>query len=209
MKFAFQWSFGRARRLNDVAHRPQQKSAHERRPVSAVLTSKVCVRCLDFWRRDNSPRRHEGTKEAAENPLCLGVFVVTSASAGIQRCIVVCTMAVRLVAAPPRWGFPNPVARDLPDRILGTMLAANASPSLWTRWRCPYRPVILIASTVALLSLFWFASRYPQLLKKAEHVGQHVASMAFGSELLHVDAAMPWWQRIAFSAVNWLDSMKI
>ena len=61
---------------------------------------------------------------------------------------------------------------------------------------------------MALLCLFWFASRYPQLLKKAEHVGQHVASMAFGSELLRVDAAMPWWQRIVFSAVNWLDSMK-
>jgi uncharacterized membrane protein YraQ (UPF0718 family) len=69
--------------------------------------------------------------------------------------------------------------------------------------------IILVASTAALLGLFWFTSRYPQLFKKADHVGQHVASMAFGSELLHVDAAMPWWQRIAFSAVNWLDSMKI
>ena len=89
------------------------------------------------------------------------------------------------------------------------MTATAASPSLWVRWRCPYRAVILIAGTVALLCVFWFTSRYPQLFKKAAHVGQHVATMAFGSELLHVDAAMPWWKRIAFNAVNWLDSMKI
>jgi len=89
-------------------------------------------------------------------------------------------------------------------------MTATISPaSLWIRWRCPHRAVILTASVIALLCLFWIASRYPQLLKKAEQVGQAVASMAFGGELLHVEAAMPWWKRIAFSAVNRLESMKI
>ena len=89
------------------------------------------------------------------------------------------------------------------------MTATASASSFWTRWRCPYRAVILSTSVIGLLCLFWFASRYPQLFKKAEHVGQQVASMAFGSELLHVDAAMPWWKKIPFAAVNWLDSMKI
>src|SRR6266436_6515889 len=89
------------------------------------------------------------------------------------------------------------------------MAATAAITSLWTRQRCPYRAVILAASVAGLLCLFWFASRYPQLFNKAEHVGGPVASMAFSSELLHVDAAMLWWKRIAFSSVNWLDSMKI
>ena len=89
------------------------------------------------------------------------------------------------------------------------MTATISTPSLWARWRCPYRAVILIAAATLLLGSFWFASRYPQLFKKAQHVGQDLATMAFGSELLHVEAAMPWWKRIAFTAVNWLDSMKI
>ena len=87
-------------------------------------------------------------------------------------------------------------------------MAAITSSSLWLRWRCPYRLVILIAAAAALLCGFWFASRYPQLLQ-SRHVGGALPSMAFSSEVLHVDAAMPWWQRIAFSAVNWLDGMKI
>src|SRR6266436_8907055 len=89
------------------------------------------------------------------------------------------------------------------------MAATAAITSLWTHQRCPYRAVILAASVAGLLCLFWFASRYPQLFNKAEHVGGPVASMAFSSELLHMDAAMPWWKRIAFSSVNWLDSMKL
>src|SRR5438128_6561227 len=79
----------------------------------------------------------------------------------------------------------------------------------WTRWRCPYRPLLLALAAVGLLSLFWFASRYPQLLGKAQHVGQALPSMAFSSELVRVAADAPVWQRILASAVNWLDSMKI
>ena len=69
--------------------------------------------------------------------------------------------------------------------------------------------MLLVATATLLLCGFWFASRYPQLLQKSRHVGGALPSMAFGSEVLHVDQAMPWWQRIPFSAVNWLDGMKI
>lgn len=77
------------------------------------------------------------------------------------------------------------------------------------RIRCHYRPLILTATAVVLLCVFWFASRYPQLLSKAEHVGQALPSMAFSSEVIRVAADAPVWQRIAASTVNWLDSMKI
>jgi len=74
---------------------------------------------------------------------------------------------------------------------------------------CYYRPLLLGTATLTLVGLFWFASRYPQLLSKAEHVGQTVPSMAYSHELLHVAADAPAWQRILFGAVNWLDGMKI
>ena len=89
------------------------------------------------------------------------------------------------------------------------MVAISAPATFWTRWRCPYRLIVLTAGTLALLSLFWFGSRYPQLFNKAQHVGQELPSMAFGSEVLHVEVAMPLWQRILYSAVNWLDGMKL
>ena len=86
---------------------------------------------------------------------------------------------------------------------------SSAVPALWVRWRCPHRIVILAVTTAALLCGFWFLSRYPQLVHKANTVGGALPSMAFGSEVLHVDPAMPWWQRIPYTAVNWLDGMKI
>ena len=52
------------------------------------------------------------------------------------------------------------------------MTATASTLSLWARRRCPYRAVILIAGTAALLCVFWFTSRYPQLFKQAAHVGQ-------------------------------------
>jgi len=74
---------------------------------------------------------------------------------------------------------------------------------------CYYRPLLLAATAAALLGVFWFASRYPLLLSKAEHVGQALPSMAFSHEVLRVVEADPAWRRILFGAVNWLDSMKI
>jgi uncharacterized membrane protein YraQ (UPF0718 family) len=69
--------------------------------------------------------------------------------------------------------------------------------------------LLLAAAALALLGVFWFASRYPQLLTKAEHVGQALPSMAFSREVLRVTEGDPAWRRILFGAVNWLDSMKI
>ena len=77
-----------------------------------------------------------------------------------------------------------------------------------SRIRCHFRPLILAGSAAAILCVFWFASRYPQLFAKSEHLGQSLPSMAWSSELLPVAANAPLWQKIAFGAVNWLDSMK-
>lgn len=62
---------------------------------------------------------------------------------------------------------------------------------------------------MALLSVFWFASRYPQLLGKASHLGQELPGMTYAHEVLPLAAGAPWWQRILFGAVNWLADMRI
>ena len=80
-------------------------------------------------------------------------------------------------------------------------------PSL--RIRCHYRPLILAATATLLVGVFWFASRYPQLFSKAQHVGQALPSMAYSSHLIVLAEDAPVWQKILASAVNWLDSMKI
>jgi uncharacterized membrane protein YraQ (UPF0718 family) len=67
----------------------------------------------------------------------------------------------------------------------------------------------LTAAGVTLLSVFWFATRYPQLLTKAHHIGQALPSMAYGSEVLRVAKDDPAWLKILSGAVSWLDSMKI
>jgi len=67
----------------------------------------------------------------------------------------------------------------------------------------------MIAAGLVLISLFWFASRYPQLFSKAEHVGQAIPSMAYSSQLMTVAADAPVWLNIAATTVNWLNSMKI
>jgi len=88
------------------------------------------------------------------------------------------------------------------------MKATMLSGSRWNI-RCYYRPLLMVATGIVLLGVFWFASRYPQLLGKAEHVGQTLPSMAFSSEWFHVTADAPVWQRILASAGNWLNSMMI
>src|SRR6266446_2014981 len=74
---------------------------------------------------------------------------------------------------------------------------------------CYWRPIILVGASTVLLGVFWFASRYPQLFSKAEHVGQALPSMAFSSQLMTVAADAPVWLRVLAATVNWLDSMKI
>ena len=77
------------------------------------------------------------------------------------------------------------------------------------RIRCHWRPIILVGAMALLLGVFWFASRYPQLLSKAQHVGQALASMAYSSQLMTATADDPIAWRILAATVNWLDSMKI
>ena len=77
------------------------------------------------------------------------------------------------------------------------------------RIRCYYQPMILTTVGLIILGTFWFVSRYPQLLAKAEHLGKALPTMAYSSELFVVTADTPVLQTIVFSAVNWLNSMKI
>jgi uncharacterized membrane protein YraQ (UPF0718 family) len=79
----------------------------------------------------------------------------------------------------------------------------------FTRVRCYWRPLIIVAAGLVLFGLFWFASRYPQLFRKAEHVGQVLPSIDYSSEVVSIAADAPVWLRILAATVNWLDSMKI
>jgi len=88
------------------------------------------------------------------------------------------------------------------------MSTATARFSI-ARIRCHWRPIIMVGVTAVLLGTFWFASRYPQLFSKAEHVGEALPSMAYSSQLMTVAADAPVWLRILAATVNWLDSMKI
>jgi uncharacterized membrane protein YraQ (UPF0718 family) len=74
---------------------------------------------------------------------------------------------------------------------------------------CYYRPGIMIVAALVLVGSFWLASRYPQLLSKAEHIRDTLPSMAYSGSLFPVDASMPAWQRVLATMGNWLNSMKI
>jgi uncharacterized membrane protein YraQ (UPF0718 family) len=78
-----------------------------------------------------------------------------------------------------------------------------------SRVRCHWRPIIMIGAGALLLGVFWFASRYPQLLSKAAHVGDAVPSMAFSRQPVTVAADAAAWERILAATVNWLDGMKV
>src|SRR5215469_12635792 len=88
-------------------------------------------------------------------------------------------------------------------------MGALSIPIPRRRLACYYRRLILAAWGLALLSLFWFGSRYPQLMAKARMSGQAVPSMAYSHEAIHVAAGAPLWKMILVGAINWLDAMKI
>jgi hypothetical protein len=67
----------------------------------------------------------------------------------------------------------------------------------------------LAGATLALIGVFWFASRNPQLLGKAQHLGQEVPGMAYAHAVLVVAVDAPLWQRILYGAANWLADMRI
>ena len=74
--------------------------------------------------------------------------------------------------------------------------------------RCNYRALILTVLALAFAAVFWFTSRYPQLFHKAQHIGEALPSMAYGSEVFPVTAAMPIWKQILFRSGNWLAGMR-
>lgn len=75
--------------------------------------------------------------------------------------------------------------------------------------RCNYRPIIIVSVALILIGVFWFASRYPQLLSKSQHVGQSVPSMAYSHELISVAENASNFEKVVIGAINWLDGMKI
>src|SRR5258708_38279999 len=75
--------------------------------------------------------------------------------------------------------------------------------------RCNYRPLILSVVGLVLVTTFWFASRYPQLLHKAQHIGETLPAMAYSSDVFRVTEATPVWQKILFGAGNWLNGMRV
>jgi uncharacterized membrane protein YraQ (UPF0718 family) len=77
------------------------------------------------------------------------------------------------------------------------------------RLNCYYRPLILGLALVAVLCVFWIASRYPQLWSKSQHIGADLATMAYGKAAFPIVASAPWYERLLYGALNWLDSMKI
>ena len=77
------------------------------------------------------------------------------------------------------------------------------------RIKCNYRILILVVLGLVIFGVFWFTSRYPALLAKAGHVGQSIASMAYGSERIRIAADAALWEKTIYGAINWLDGMKV
>src|SRR5438874_12024613 len=79
-----------------------------------------------------------------------------------------------------------------------------------SQWlRCNAHPLVLIALGLTIAGVFWFASRYPALLAKAHQTGQVLPSMAYSHAAFPVASSDPVWKRIAYSTLNWLDSMRV
>ncbi len=76
--------------------------------------------------------------------------------------------------------------------------------------RCFYPLFVLALIAAGILSLFWFGSRYPQLLLKAHDLGHHaVASFIWNSELIKISASATLLEKIWGNFVNWIWSMRI
>ena len=74
--------------------------------------------------------------------------------------------------------------------------------------RCYYRPIILMAGLSLILGVFWIVSRYPQLMHKSTQLGGEMSSMANTKNAITVAADAPWYAKVFWGAVNWLDTMK-
>jgi uncharacterized membrane protein YraQ (UPF0718 family) len=88
-------------------------------------------------------------------------------------------------------------------------MSTAEAPLTLERIRCHWRPIILVSAGIVLLGVFWFASRYPQLVSYAKQDAYALPSMAYGHQVMPVAADAPIGLRIVATTVNWLDSMKI
>ncbi|OGI09791.1 MAG: hypothetical protein A3I68_05520 [Candidatus Melainabacteria bacterium RIFCSPLOWO2_02_FULL_35_15] len=78
------------------------------------------------------------------------------------------------------------------------------------QWRCYVRLFFLIIFAAIILGLFWFGSRYPQLLEKAAHITTLTPHSFINSmELIPMAEQHSFLSRVFASFVNWIWSMKI
>ena len=77
-------------------------------------------------------------------------------------------------------------------------------------WQCYIRLFFLIIFAVIILGLFWFGSRYPQLLEKAAHINTSTPlSFIYSSELISLAGQHSFWSRVFASLINWVWSMRV
>lgn len=78
------------------------------------------------------------------------------------------------------------------------------------QWRRYVRLFFLIIFAVIILGLFWFGSRYPQLLEKAAHINTLTPHSFINSmELIPMATQHGFLPRVFASFINWIWSMKI
>jgi len=95
-------------------------------------------------------------------------------------------------------------------------MSANALPlpkrplNRRVEWfQCNAHWIVLAVLGLLIGSTFWFGSRYPALLAKANHTSSPLASMAYSHEAFSTDPKSSILIRIALSSLNWLSSMAI
>lgn len=76
--------------------------------------------------------------------------------------------------------------------------------------RCFYPLFVIALGVIAILSVFWFGSRYPALLHKAHDIGHSaVTSFIWNSELIKISAGAGFLEKVWGNFINWIWSMKI
>src|SRR3989338_2027092 len=86
----------------------------------------------------------------------------------------------------------------------------NLDTNRQEQWRCYVRLFFLIIFASIILGLFWFGSRYPQLLEKAAHITTLTPHSFINSmELIPMAEQNSFLSRVFELFVNWIWSMKI
>ena len=86
----------------------------------------------------------------------------------------------------------------------------NLDTNQQIQWQCYVRLFFLIIFASIILGVFWFGSRYPQLLEKAAHINTLTPhSFINSSELIPMAVQHGFWLRVFASFINWIWSMRI